>query len=132
MCKSFTANKKLVISAKKNKIDVFNVIICRFPCTMFIFLSTIWESNFWYYVAKIVPPNFFHRGGVKIVPFHFLSRLVSQINKPQRGDRNSYLRCLLHPASSHIIAFEGLFIWEAGGYENPDETHGIVSIKSFC
>ena len=110
MCKSFTANKKLVISAKKNKIDVFNVIICRFPCTMFTFLSTIWESNFWYYVAKIVPPNFFHRDGVKIVPFHFLS----------------------HPASSHITAFEGLFIWEAGGYENEDETHGIVSIKSFC
>ena len=49
---------------------------------------------------KIVTSDFFHEGGIKVVPFHFLSRLVIHINHPLVSEAD--LGLLQHPRWSAL------------------------------
>ena len=60
-CTIFTADGKLVVSAEKFKIDAFYAFTWKCMCTLFTFVSAIFENQIYnIMLQKIISPGFFY------------------------------------------------------------------------
>ena len=76
----------LVILARKYMTDVLNAIISKVLCMLFTSVSAIFENKFFkIMIPKIVPHDFFHKDGIKILLSRFFSCPASYIYIAPKG-----------------------------------------------